>query len=521
MMPGGDFSLGCCPINSRYRCRFIGLRGETGALHGPVGYRSPIIGTRSAPAAHLLVENLGDDVERWKALIEQFDNLPGPVQTRFLERLNGLVESGLDEGTKRAVSDSIRVKVSLHRRFASEKWALPSEVLGELEKVRGRFEPQNPVLKNAWLFGRHRQVLEPRKHLGKPADELRRSALGEILNQGGWEGVQRLIQEVEDPEAIGIAFAAIDSGGIDARILPAFLAQDDKRAVLFASGYIQEHFHKEEWDWVNRIKLDEWSAEEIAQFLAFLPFERNTWEFAAEKGDEVAKWYWDNPPLSRGKEGDDAGYAVAMLLRHNKPFEAFEVLQMAIHNEVALESSLFMGAIETWLATGAGGVGGTEGIEFDVLSLFQELQGRLGRKDPGVDRNRLAKLEWECLALLNGHPTSPVTLHGRLRDEAEFFVEVLGLVFRPKSQPAKDTKDISEEERQREPRMRTDCSRPGGIYPASEMIELSMRLRCSVGCRRLAPWQRIGVCSKSVIRGSERYSLTLRVKPTAPGPASP
>ena len=39
--------------------------------------------------AHLLIQHLGDDIERWKALIQQFENLPGPVQREFLERLSG------------------------------------------------------------------------------------------------------------------------------------------------------------------------------------------------------------------------------------------------------------------------------------------------------------------------------------------------------------------------------------------------------------------------------------------------
>ena len=71
------------------------------------------------------------------------------------------------------------------------------------------------------------------------------------------------------------------------------------------------------------------------------------------------------------------------------------------------------------------------------------------QKATGVDLNRLARLEWACLRLLNGRPTSPVTLHGLLRDEPEFFVEVLSLVFRPKDQSAEDGKEISEEERLR------------------------------------------------------------------------
>ena len=73
----------------------------------------PIIGIKSCACAHLLVEQLGDDIERWKTLIQQFENLPGPVQKEFLERLSGFAERHLDEETRRAVSDTIREKISL------------------------------------------------------------------------------------------------------------------------------------------------------------------------------------------------------------------------------------------------------------------------------------------------------------------------------------------------------------------------------------------------------------------------
>ncbi len=399
--------------------------------------------------ARLLIERLGEDIERWRVLIERFENLPGPFQTEFLERLSRLSESTLAEETRSEVSDAIRAKVSLHRKFASAQTALPRAILGELEKVQHQFEPLDPVRKNVWLFAGDWQVLEWREDLEQPADELRRSAVRQILDQEGWVGIRRLIREAEAPEAVGVTFTEIGSDEDDSRILPCLLTSDDEKAFRFCGAYIGGRFRKEGWGWVNRFKMDSWSVEQIARFLGFLPFTRRTWEFAAARGDDVSRWYWNNPPFPRGEERDDASFAVTMLLNHKRSFEAFVVLQTALHRKVALESSLLMDAIETWLATGGGGVGRIQGFEYLILSLFQELQRRVAQKDPGFDLNRLAELEWRCLGLLNGHPASPITLHGLLRDEPEFFVEVLSLVFRPKDQPAEDSKEISEEERQR------------------------------------------------------------------------
>ena len=60
----------------------------------------------------------------------------------------------------------------------------------------------------------------------------------------------------------------------------------------------------------------------LLRFLAFMPFERRTWEFAAARGDEVATWYWEHPPFPRG-EGDDAAYAVSNAAQIQAAFRGY------------------------------------------------------------------------------------------------------------------------------------------------------------------------------------------------------
>ena len=74
-----------------------------------------------------------------------------------------------------------------------------------------------------------------------------------------------------------------------------------------------------------------------------------------------------------------------------------------------------------------------QGVNFLIHLLFQELQKERSKRRQGGYRPT-AKLEWAYLGLLNGHPASPITLHGKLRDDPDFFVDVLGLIFRPKTE---------------------------------------------------------------------------------------
>jgi hypothetical protein len=77
------------------------------------------------------------------------------------------------------------------------------------------------------------------------------------------------------------------------------------------------------------------------------------------------------------------------------------------------------------------------------------LQRRAPYSGAKIDLDRLAMLEWAYLGLLDGHPASPSTLHGKLKDDPGFFVDVLGLAFRSKNQPLEGSEVVSEEASQR------------------------------------------------------------------------
>jgi hypothetical protein len=186
--------------------------------------------------------------------------------------------------------------------------------------------------------------------------------------------------------------------------------------------------------------------------LVLLPFEPRTWDLAAAKGNEVATCYWNNtPPFTRGDDEGEATHAVRMLLRHRRPAAAFHVLRMALHHKVAFESGLLMDSLQGWLeaASSAEKPSQPQGIEYDIHLLFQTLQRELQGENPNVNIQRLAQLEWAYLGALDGHPASPVTLHGLLRDQPDFFVDILGLIFRPKNEVRENTPEPSEEENRR------------------------------------------------------------------------
>jgi transcriptional regulator with XRE-family HTH domain len=401
--------------------------------------------------AHLVVEQLGEDISRWEALIKQFENLPAPVHKEFIERLDSFARGDLDEETRRTLSEALREKVAWHKRFAAADWAMPDEVLAELDRVRSLFDPKDPVRRNAWLFGPRWQVAETLEDQEEKVEESRRAALREIIGQCGWQGVLELVGAVEAPEEIGMLLAG--SPEYEAKILPALLASADEKAARFARGYAWGRFSTSSWDWIDRLQMQDWTCEQIGGLLVLLPFERRTWDLAASKGDEVTTWYWEHTPPHYTRDGkdDEARQAIGMLLTHKRPAAAIHVIRMALHDKQKIESGLLMDALEGWLgwATNAKMPDQLHGSKYDLHLVFQALQQGAQREDSSVEIQRLARLEWGFLSLLDGHPASPVTLHGLLRDEPDFFVQVLGLIFRPKGVSAEDAPKPTAEEKLR------------------------------------------------------------------------
>jgi hypothetical protein len=131
------------------------------------------------------------------------------------------------------VSDALREKMSLHRKFARARWALPEPVLGELERVRSRFEPEDAVRRYVWLFGPRWQLSETPENEQERLEQRCPDALRRILREGGWQDVLRLVKAVEAPEEVGVALARIGATEEEPKILPGLLASGDETTARF------------------------------------------------------------------------------------------------------------------------------------------------------------------------------------------------------------------------------------------------------------------------------------------------
>ena len=304
----------------------------------------------------LLVELVGTDTERWVQSIEQFENFPESAQARLIGRLKEFGISALDTAAQKKISDALRKKINWHRSYPDADWALPTDTLDELEGVRERFEPQDLLARHLWLFS-HPHLIRDLQDSWQQREEklfqLRRNALEEILHHDGWSGVLELVQAGEESREAGLVLGKAQLLESDAPVLPSLLTSENKKLVDFTIGYGIGRFTNAGWDWIEKLQVGQWTPEQAGRFLAHVPYsERKTWELVENLGTRTAKEYWSQiHGFYRTAAIEDVKYAVIRLLKHNRPFQAVDVL-LTLQDLNSIDSSLLMDTLEAGLETG-------------------------------------------------------------------------------------------------------------------------------------------------------------------------
>jgi transcriptional regulator with XRE-family HTH domain len=402
--------------------------------------------------ADALVGLLGTDLKRWEDLIDHFENLAGPAGRKFLDMLRSFDVSTLDTPARRVIAGALREKVTHHTRFSTADWALPESIVTELEQAQRRFEPEDAVSRHSWLFNEIWEVLAREENTDeKRIEALRRAAVREVREESGWEGILAFAEAVRKPEELGLFVGEVGTEEDDERVLPAFLSSSNNKLLSFGRGYVWGRIGACKWPWVKGLKTGNWLATDVGKMALYLRSEPSTWEFVTGRGEEAEEYYWQNTRHHVSTENPaDVRFAESMLLKYGRPFHACFVIGMALHKKCPVETELIFEVLEAGLRgpiTEVDRQALGESRHY-VIDLLQHLQQEVQRKESDIDHARVARLEWGYLDWLDGHPASPVTLHGVLKTEPKFFVDLLGIIFRPENEP-EDAIEPSEEEKAR------------------------------------------------------------------------
>ena len=384
--------------------------------------------------AELVVAMASADMDRLKELIDQLDHLPPPAFNRILGHLSSKAVVNQQENQRLELWTRLTMLIRKHKRFSNAEWALPSEVVSEIEIVASKLAPRNPLYLNRMLFSQHDHFLyeetENMEVQQKKLDEKRQQAIKDILKSGGMEAIVQLAKDVESPLHVGSSLGVVAKAEIDEWILPSMLATNDGKLTEFTDSYVWSRRYNSGWEWVDGLDRSGWSVSQMAQFLSYLPFEEETWRRAAAWLGNFEREYWRISNANPYDAIDDIGFAIGKLIENGRPKAAINCLAKQVRDKQALDKDQ---AVRALLALETS----TEPLvslgKYNIIEIIKALQD-----DPEMNHEDLSTIEWAYFPLLNSYVdenASPKTLENRLASDPAFFCEAICRKYPSKKEP--------------------------------------------------------------------------------------
>lgn len=396
--------------------------------------------------AELAVAAAGQDTARLSALIDHFDNLSKLAFDQLLEALASQPISELPEEQRFSMWDHLTKFTNKHRRFSDAKWALPNELITRIEQVAEELAPTNPFILYQHLFtDRDFDLYEENgdwEKQRKKLDTRRQTAIAEIYQQNGAEGVIRFAEAVSSPGQVGDALGVIADDVFERSFLSHFLDSSDNKRMALVGGFIWRRYHAKGWDWCDDIDKSDWTPEQIGQFLACLPFTKEAWDRASAWLQKDESEYWARTGANAYQADGSLAIAIEKLIEHGRPHAAIQCLDRMRHAKQPIDVNQCLRALLAALSSNEPSYA-MDG--YHIVELIKLLQA-----EPTVNQDDLFRVEWAYVPLLDRHQgAAPLLLENRLASDPEFFSEVIRLIYRstkedqPPKEPTEETRAIA------------------------------------------------------------------------------
>lgn len=382
-----------------------------------------------ASYSELAVQMAGTDSIRLTQLVSRLDDLVQPSFDEFLNRLKSEEIAGLPEGQRREVWSALVGFAAKHRKFADADWALPDDVVEDIEEVANLLAPRNPFELHQHLFSdRDFDLYEEAgdwQEQRKKLDKKREAAIEQILGSGGFPEVIRFSEAVRSARQVGLSLGGISNDSVDQYLLPEFLNCPTGKLKDLVDAYIWRRHNILGWEWCDSIVRPDWTVDQKARFLCQLPFSKDTWKRVTNWLGEDERLYWSVVWPNPYQADDNLSYAVSKLIEFERPSPAIDCLWKALHDKQAIVVSQ---VVEALLMAVSATRNASALDTYHIGELIKFLQS-----DSSVSPDDLFRVEWAYLPLLNSHgQEKPIFLEHKLATEPEFFCEAIRLIYRSK-----------------------------------------------------------------------------------------
>lgn len=414
----GDFS---------YRPRW---RNDSSGVGQPVTRKEMIDFTRKT--LDLMLTWSQHDQKTLGNLIERLPGMPEEDQAKVWDLIDAWADSKADKKAKADLREWIR-------RFAFTRFGR-LRGLNDVTKDRARMAYQKLqshdfVIRHSWLFAQH--WVEPSideiedenfdydKH-GEEMQKLRTTAMKEIWEGLGFEGVTELLSHSNAPDRVG---SSLVMSMVDANMQVDFLRQclsitgDQERKVdLCIHGFLMSVDDGKRGAILLAVAQN-MDTERIVRLFRNAPFGQDTWRLLDRYGKEIRDLYWQEvvPFWNRHSE-EELIELIDRLLEAKRPRAAFHVAHLDWRQ---IETSRLKRLLLDVATVDAEPAEWSRVDDYYISEALNSLDGRTG-----VSPDEMAQLEFLYIEALDHSEHGIPNLERQISESPVLFVQALALAFR-------------------------------------------------------------------------------------------
>lgn len=397
----------------------------------------------------LLLPLLGLSVNRWINLLDHYPELPIHSKEALLEYFRSNVSNIQD--TEFRLMKQLRYIVSRHRTFKTANWAMPEEYIKPLEAMYLLIQPKAANTKNKYLFDdQFPDLIDGKEDYKKDREYIhmiRTKAVEELLSEVGFTGL------IEFSNTIGFQHLLADAVKTDVisenlDSILGLLASDNVGELYFSQHLIRKGFTEFGMQWgQSLIQLsirENWVAKKIVNLALSFPSEKWLWDLINDVNPEIQQDYWGLVQIYHyNMTIEDITYVLDKLNKANRFYTSLEI---ADDQKSSIPIDLIIEILEL-VATKK-----CMERQNSMVTYYAEELLELVQSSSEVDIKIKQRLEWYYLSIITSYSnkTTPKFLHDDMSNNPETFLEVLGMVYKPKQSEETTIEEMSPESEDRD-----------------------------------------------------------------------
>lgn len=354
------------------------------------------------------------------------------------ERIWRLIEEWSETATdeeKSELREKIRTNALTRRSHKRSKRHNNPQVPNRARRVCDMLLPSDVVLRHKWLFARQwvdesvdeleDEEFDYSAHEER-IDELRRSALAEIKEARGVEGILLMTEIGDAAETIGRLLVSVLEDEAEllltiSHIIRGSGFEESEKQKELVRGVLNQSLGENHQSLLRKL-FENLTEPEIRRAYKCLPFSPSTWDLIEQSCEGICTDYWNSVTprwMFKSRESNDR--AINKLIVHGRPKAAFYM----VHHRVEEISPRILVQLLKSIPSSLESV---DEFQIDSYAIGQSFEFLNGCDE--IDSSTMAELEFLYIELLRREEYPIPNLERLIASDAEFLVHVIVMAYK-------------------------------------------------------------------------------------------